>query len=923
LAEIILPPEEEQEETPQAPELNIDKPTENSKVITIEFEAKETAQVSTKDTNQQLYTTDTDAWFEFKETTLENANGTYSAVFRNRHDGSIFQRTGDVVNGVAYYKIPEQEIRHAGKWHGQLVYTLENGNTTAREFGYDVKGHILDGKDVREIVVEDFETLMSQLRSMKDNAELELASLVNTANQNETDRQAFFDDLVDDIDRLQSNYQELLDTGVLQTNINNKLEQLEEEYAPKLTEVTAQLAQTVKYNENESITKSMLSQDIKEELNNGEIEFTLNTSEIDEGAITPPKTNFLRRKSPNLLDLSKATEGYSVSPSTGLLNPNATYSVSDFIPVKVGGLYSQTTRGAHKAFYENKNIESFVSGTDDDEVIIPPNVNYIRVSYPTSRSATEMFVEGSSLPPYAAYSDQHYLNDQLVSLEDSIGAKELKSSSIGAEKLKPSSVTLEKMSFPFGFAIVVNASGEKIQIDTEKKTMTYKGLNIVTNVGNKQGVTATGSASWADDESISEGFAVNIWWNAVNKEFEFFKYTDARQNDLKNNYFFGTLFKEKLHGSFSNGFVVVNGVEDGGWYVEPEIDLPVDTSKRIFTLNEAWNHFESGEKFPIAFLGDSTTDGDTTTNDKTNVLGTDHINENAYPYILQQHIRQETGNDIARVYNAGFSGTTASWAKTNIEQIFGNGTPYEDVKMVGIGYGINDSMHDDIKTYYDTFKSNVEWLINYFKNKGIQPFLVTTQATLMKNGAREQTRTHRMNTVANGIKKELANKYNLEYIDTNKYTEMFLLYSKEDINAIIPDSLHFGDVGHRYEGDFYFSEISPRVIKSSNVDRISMLTQNIKTDLNDTQFTRSDSSTYKYIVDFEREIASDLLILDVLLFNDEKTQVKLNIVGDVVIKINGVEVDVETFELDLGLHKMEVISKSESVYFEGIEIVRM
>ena len=242
MAEIILPPEEN-EETPQVPELNIDKPTENSKVITIEFEAKKTNKVSTKDTNQQLYTTDTDAWFEFKETSLEGANGTYSVVFRNRHDGSIFQRTGDVVDGVAYYKIPHQEIRHAGAWRGQVVYTLENGNTTAREFDYVVKGHILDGKDVREIVVEDFETLMSQLNSMKDNAELELADLVNTAERNELERQQFYESLVEDINDLQENYQELLDTGVLQTNINEKLEELEEEYAPKLTEVTAQLAQ--------------------------------------------------------------------------------------------------------------------------------------------------------------------------------------------------------------------------------------------------------------------------------------------------------------------------------------------------------------------------------------------------------------------------------------------------------------------------------------------------------------------------------------------------------------------------------------------------------------------------------------------------------------------------------------------------------
>lgn len=46
----------------------------------------------------------------------------------------------------------------------------------------------------------------------------------------------------------QENYQELLDTGVMQTKINERLEGLEEEYAPKLTEVTAQLAQYVTLN---------------------------------------------------------------------------------------------------------------------------------------------------------------------------------------------------------------------------------------------------------------------------------------------------------------------------------------------------------------------------------------------------------------------------------------------------------------------------------------------------------------------------------------------------------------------------------------------------------------------------------------------------------------------------------------------------
>src|SRR5699024_12115066 len=70
-------------------------PTRRSSDLTIEFEAKKTNKVSTKDTNQQLYTTDTDAWFEFKEKSLTDATGTYSLVLRNLNDGSIFQRRSE------------------------------------------------------------------------------------------------------------------------------------------------------------------------------------------------------------------------------------------------------------------------------------------------------------------------------------------------------------------------------------------------------------------------------------------------------------------------------------------------------------------------------------------------------------------------------------------------------------------------------------------------------------------------------------------------------------------------------------------------------------------------------------------------------------------------------------------------------------
>ena len=106
-------------------------------------------------------------------------------------------------------------------------------------------------------------------------------------------------------DELQANYQELLDTGVLQTNINTKLEALEEEYAPKLTETNRQLAHTVKRNENESIGMEMFKPEVKQALSDGEWNVNVNTSEIENGAVTYEKTNFEDEISFRIKNLSK------------------------------------------------------------------------------------------------------------------------------------------------------------------------------------------------------------------------------------------------------------------------------------------------------------------------------------------------------------------------------------------------------------------------------------------------------------------------------------------------------------------------------------------------------------------------------------------------------------------------------------------
>ena len=60
------------------------------------------------------------------------------------------------------------EIRHAGRWIGQIVVTLANGNSATRKFIFDIEGHILDGADVQTILLEDYNALIATINTSKD-----------------------------------------------------------------------------------------------------------------------------------------------------------------------------------------------------------------------------------------------------------------------------------------------------------------------------------------------------------------------------------------------------------------------------------------------------------------------------------------------------------------------------------------------------------------------------------------------------------------------------------------------------------------------------------------------------------------------------------------------------------------------------------
>lgn len=249
MAEVILPPEETEPEVPEERLPEVEKPTEKSKVISVDFNPLNTKQTASLDTRESFYTTDTDAWIVLNVGDMNEPTGQYSLALINKEDGSIFQRVGDIVQGVAYYKLLPNEIKHAGRWVGQAVIALPNGRTTASRFSFNVSGHILDGKDVREVVIQDFQTLMAQLNDLKDNSTNEFGILKNEievfqtiAQENENERK------INELSRAaaeinrEENYESKVTAAIVEADVVEKVDNKVAELAPTIQQVTAQLA---------------------------------------------------------------------------------------------------------------------------------------------------------------------------------------------------------------------------------------------------------------------------------------------------------------------------------------------------------------------------------------------------------------------------------------------------------------------------------------------------------------------------------------------------------------------------------------------------------------------------------------------------------------------------------------------------------
>ena len=107
---------------------------------------------------------------------------------------------------------------------------------------------------------------------------------------------------------------------------------------------------------------------------------TITGNMLIDSAVLPTKTNFISQTT-NLFDKSKSLIGYQINGDTGTIIANATYDVSDFIPVESASNYtSNYFIRFHAYFTKDRVFMSGGSNTSTKQLTPPADAKYVRLT---------------------------------------------------------------------------------------------------------------------------------------------------------------------------------------------------------------------------------------------------------------------------------------------------------------------------------------------------------------------------------------------------------------------------------------------------------------------------------------------------------------------------------------------------------------
>lgn len=205
---------------------------------------------------------------------------------------------------------------------------------------------------------------------------------------------------------------------------------------------------------------------------------------------------------------------------------------------------------------------------------------------------------------------------------------------------------------------------------------------------------------------------------------------------------------------------------------------------------------KTGQTVKIICYGDSMTYGYT--------IGSGEQVENPYPAILQKYLRSYFINDNITVINAGTSGWQSDEALNNLSTKVLSQNPDMCITM----FGINDMKGSSFgaKRTIDEFQANMDSMLKILNNNNIATCVMSTTPLLLTNTFNNYLISFNCDKI-NSVIKFLSNKYNMKFIDTNKY--IIELYNNLFVDPLIfsRDGIHFIPTGYKYIADAVFDGI--------------------------------------------------------------------------------------------------------------------
>jgi lysophospholipase L1-like esterase len=497
------------------------------------------------------------------------------------------------------------------------------------------------------------------------------------------------------------------------------------------------------------------------------------TVKMADKAVTIDKTNFIN-KSKNMFNKKNAIQGFYVETGSGVLQPNATYYASDWIPCLPETVYT-TSHFNQISFYGADKVYLYLNPTTAT-FTTPANCYFIRASVPGDFLEIYQLEKGSTTTTYEEYfltieslkvTDEG-ISNSISELENS--ARDLKSNKVGYFRN-----VFRHLNNPFVRTKIVEL-GDSI---TAGLTGT--------------GYSTTGEPVGATGVNANVSTAI-CWANMLNK------------NILET--FNKEVYVEIGHPEIVNTITEGTYEKNGGTYLKWRFmsENTKDYQKISFTFY--------GDHFSIVYgktLGSGILE---VWVDGVKLADLDTYGEPQYSAVanytslsIGQHaveIRQTNRKNVSssanvvyleavkipktvQVRNWGVSGVTSEWIYDYLWTLLQTD---DDILILQIG--TNDR---SIEKTPSATRSFIREIVKYAQNKGIEVILMSANPTSIMQ-INDPLYNYDMNAVDTAIN-QVATEFNMPYISNYQYFIEYADTKGISVDTLLPDGLHPNDIGYK------------------------------------------------------------------------------------------------------------------------------